>query len=114
MTVAFLAAVYAGAYSVVTSISVIALYFSYIIPVFLAWHARGGGRELARGPWNLGRYGWAVNAVAILWVAFISIVLSTPDDMRPGKTIAGFAVLLVLLYLLRERRRFKGPALGKG
>jgi hypothetical protein len=43
---------------------------------------------------------------------FISIVLSTPDNMRPGKTIAGFVVLLVLWYLLRERRRFKGPALG--
>jgi amino acid transporter len=112
VTVAFLAAVYAGAYSVVTSISVIALYFSYIIPVFLAWHARRAGKELSRGPWNLGGYGWAVNAVAILWVAFISIVLSTPDNMRPGKTIAGFAVLLVLLYVLRERRRFKGPALG--
>ncbi|HWX39753.1 MAG TPA: amino acid permease, partial [Blastocatellia bacterium] len=110
VVVAFMAAVYAGAYPVVTSISVIGLYFSYIIPVFLAWRARGRGNEPARGPWNLGRWGAAVNVIAIVWVVFISIVLSTPDNMRPGKTIAGFVVLLVLWYLLRERRRFKGPA----
>jgi amino acid transporter len=53
--VAFLAALYSGAYSVVTSISVIGLYFSYTIPVFLAHRnrvAKGAGQ---RGPWHLGR-----------------------------------------------------------
>jgi amino acid transporter len=103
---AFLAAVYSKAYPVVTSISVIGLYLSYVIPIYLAW--RSGRRE--RGPWHLGRYSKAVNLVAIVWVAFISIILSLPDDMRAGKAVAALSILLVVLYLARERKRFLGPA----
>jgi len=94
----------------VTSISVIGLYFSYIIPVYLAWRARGRGQSVPRGPWHLGRLGPAINAVAMLWVVFISIVLSIPDRMRAGKTIAAVTLLLGAWYLLGERHRFKGPA----
>jgi hypothetical protein len=51
-----------------------------------------------------------VNVVAILWVAFISVILSLPDNGRAGKTIAAVTVLLGLWYVLRERHRFAGPA----
>jgi len=106
---AFVAAVYSGAYSVVTSISVIGLYFSYVIPVFLGWRAERKGVSISKGPWHLGRYGSFVNLVAIVWVVFISLILSVPDEMRAGKTIAAFGVLLGLWYLISERKRFKGP-----
>ena len=109
VVVAFAAAVYSGAYSVVTSISVIALYFSYVIPVFLSWRAKRRGEPIERGPWHLGKYDSAINLIAILWVAFISVILSLPDGMRAGKTIAAFAALLGLWYLFGERRRFRGP-----
>jgi amino acid transporter len=112
VAVAFLAAVYSGAYSVVTSISVIGLYFSYIIPVFLALRAKRTAARLERGPWHLGRYGTAVNLIAVAWVAFISVILSLPDDVRAGKTIAAVTALLGLWYWFSERRRFKGPAWG--
>jgi amino acid transporter len=107
---AFLGAVYSGAYAVVTSISTIGLYISYIIPVYLSLRARGGAGEIERGPWHLGRYSAAINWVAVLWVIFLSVILSLPDEMRAGKSIAAVAVLLALWYGLRERRRFKGPA----
>jgi len=110
VAVAFVAAVYSGAYSVVTSISVIGLYFSYTIPVFLALRARLTKREDKRGPWNLGRYSSMVNVIAILWVAFISVILSVPDNGRAGKTIAAVTALLGIWYVLRERHRFTGPA----
>ena len=110
ITVAFVAAVYSGAYSVVTSISVIALYFSYTIPVLLALRARLANRGGERGPWHLGPYSTIINVIAILWVAFISVILSLPDDGRAGKTIAAVTVLLVLWYVFKERHRFSGPA----
>jgi amino acid transporter len=110
VVVAFLATISAGTYAVVTSISVIGLYFSYTIPVYLAWRARGRGKAVPRGPWHLGRFGPAINLVAMLWVAFISIVLSIPDGMRTGKTIAALTVLLGVWYLASERHRFRGPA----
>jgi amino acid transporter len=110
VSVAFLAALYSGAYSVVTSISVIGLYFSYTIPVFLALRNRLANGVGQRGPWHLGRYSSTVNLIAILWVVFISMVLSVPDNGRAGKSIAVVTVLLVLWYALRERHRFTGPA----
>jgi amino acid transporter len=110
VVIAFFATISAGTYAVVTSISVIGLYFSYIIPVYLAWRARGRGQDVPRGPWHLGRFGPAINLVAMLWVVFISFVLSIPDGMRAGKTIAAVTLLLAAWYLISERHRFKGPA----
>lgn len=107
---AFLAAIYSGAYAVVTSISTIGLYLSYIIPVWLAWRLRSRGGVIERGPWHLGRYSMAINFIAILWVIFLSIVLSIPDNQRTGKTLVAFTLLLTLWYLFSERKRFTGPA----
>jgi len=110
VVVAFVALIYSDAYSVVTSISVIGLYFSYIIPVFLKVRSQLSKREMARGPWSLGRYSLAINIVAILWVVFISVILSVPHNGRAGQRLHGVAVGLTLWYLLAERRRFTGPA----
>ena len=104
---AFLAAVYSGAYVVVTSISTIGLYLSYIIPVFLHVRAK---QKLTRGPWHLGNYSLVINVIAIAWVIFLSIVLSIPDNNRAGKTLIAVTLLLGLWYGLYERKRFAGPA----
>jgi amino acid transporter len=104
---AFLAAVYSGAYAVITSISTIGLYLSYIIPVFL--HVRSK-QKLTRGPWHLGNYSLAINVIAIAWVIFLSVILSLPDNMRAGKSMVAVLAVLGLWYALRERKRFVGPA----
>ena len=114
VVVAFLAAVYSGAYAVLTSISVICLYFSYVIPVFLARRNNGRKVDLMRGPWNLGRYSRAVNFIALLWVLFISIVLGVVDNMLPAKTVGGLVVILLIWYLAGERKRFIGPSWATG
>ncbi len=110
--VAFLTAVYSGAYAVVTSISTMGLYISYIIPVCLSLRARSAGRGIEPGPWRLGRYSVAVNVVAVIWVIFLCIVLSIPDEMRAGKTMVAVTLLLALWYALQARRQFPGPAWG--
>ena len=110
VSIAFLATVSSGTYAVVTSISVIGLYFSYIIPVVLGWRSRGTAREAPRGPWHLGRFGSSINLVAIVWVGFITVILSVPDHMRAGKTIAIVTAMLGAWYVAGERRRFTGPA----
>jgi len=94
---------------VVTSISVIGLYISYIVPVFLAWRARGSAKAVVRGPWHLGRCGPAINLAAMLWVVFITAILAIPDDMRAGKTVVVVAAALSAWYLFAERHRFQGP-----
>jgi amino acid transporter len=106
---AFLAALWSGAYSVVTSISVIGLYLSYTIPIYLALRSKWSGRGFEKGPWHLGRYGSLINLIAIVWVAFIGVILSLPENGRAGKAILGVLILLSIWYWLRERHRFKGP-----
>jgi amino acid transporter len=110
VVVAFVATLSSGTYAVVTSLSVIGLYVSYIIPVFLAWRTRGSLMEFGHGPWHLGRYGSVINVVAMIWVVFITVILAIPDDMRAGKTMAGLTLALGVWYLLAERHRFQGPA----
>jgi len=104
---AFAALVYSGAYSVVTSIGTIGLYFSYIIPVYLGLRARRAGSWAARGPWHLGGYSNAVNRLAILWTVFICVILVMPPNELAGRTMLGLTAILSAWYALSERRRFK-------
>jgi amino acid transporter len=106
---AFAAAIYSGAYEVVTSISVMCLYFAYITPVFLSWKNRRT-KPLDKGPWNLGRYSSTINLVAIIWTAFITTVVSLANDFKAGKTMVGLLLLLFAWYHFRERKRFAGPS----
>lgn len=103
---AFLTLVYSGGYAIVTAISTIGLYISYILPVWLHWRS---GSKLERGPWYLGKYSRVLNVVAILWVIFLCVILCLADA-RTWKSIATATSILTLWYALRERHRFKGPA----
>lgn len=95
---AFAAMVYSGAYSVVTSISVVGLYLSYIIPVYLGlrkkrlWLAR-------RGPWHLGGASNAINVLALIWTIGICAIMVMPPNTRAGWGIAAVMGVLLALHL---------------
>ncbi|HXI44062.1 MAG TPA: hypothetical protein VNH83_29025, partial [Bryobacteraceae bacterium] len=59
--------------------------------------------------WNLGRFGPAVNVIAIAYAVFICIVLVMPPNQRAGETLAGLLIALAALYAFVARRRYKGP-----
>jgi hypothetical protein len=83
---------------------------AYVIPVALGLRARLRGSQWpAAALWNLGKYGAAVNAVALVYTGFISVVLMMPPNELAGKTLAGVLVLLALIYVFEVRRRFQGP-----
>ncbi len=91
---------------VVTSLSTVTLYIAYVIPVILGIRNRAW---VAEAPWNLGRYGTLVNAVAIVYTIFICVVLVMPPNELAGKTIGGVLLILLLLWFGWVRRRFQGP-----
>jgi len=113
---AVLITVYAAAYTVVTSISTITLYLAYVIPIWLNWRNRRRGlgeyATRATAPWSLGRFGPAINAVAILWVIVISVVFALPPNELVLWTMLLLGVLIALYWTLSARRRFVGPAAG--
>ena len=109
VALAFLALVYGGAYSVVTSISVVGFYISYIIPVYRGWC--GKRRWIAkRGPWHLGGWSNAINMAALAWTVFICVIMVMPPNARAGYGIAAVMVLLYALKLAGGKHEVRKPA----
>lgn len=106
---AVLFCVYAAAFYVVTSISTIALYLAYVIPILLNLRNRVP-RELT--PWSLGRFGPAINIVAILWCAFITVVFMLPPNELVLWTMLLVAGGMALYWIVSARRSFAGPGAG--
>jgi amino acid transporter len=105
---AFVLALWSRAYSVIVSISTIGFYVSYGLPILLALYARRAGR-LTRGPWHVGRWSNAANLVAIVWIAFTSVLFVLPPNQLTGYTFAGALALLCIYYFAWARTHFAGP-----
>lgn len=110
-TVAFLA---------IVSVSVVAIYIAYVLPTF----TRLLSKDFKPGPWNLGRWSKPVGWIAVVWVAFISILFllpqTTPIRDKNGNIIwanvnyapivvIGVMLLLTIWWLTSQRKVFKGP-----
>ena len=104
------AMVWTKAVPIVTSLSTVALYLAYIIPVWLGLRARRAGSDWpSAAVWSLGRFGPAVNAIAVAFAAFICFVLIMPPNQLAGETLAGLLIALGVLYAAVARRRYHGP-----
>ncbi len=102
-----LVCVYAAAFYVVTSISTIALYLAYVIPIFLNLRnrLRGRGEHMTPllAPWSLGRWGTLVNAIAIAWCAVIAIIFMLPPNELVLWTMVAFALALAAYWQVWKR-----------
>ncbi|WP_051580476.1 amino acid permease [Pseudonocardia acaciae] len=102
------------AYAAVTSIAVIGLYIAYVIPSYLRLRAGAG---FTPGPWNLGRLGRPVAAVAVCWVMVISVLFMLPTSSPVTAETFNYTPLAVLAvlgfagiwWLVSARRWFTGP-----
>ena len=114
---AVLITLYAAAFTVVTSISTIALYLAYAIPIYLnSRNRRRGVGEYttpATAPWSLGRFGPALNAVALAWVAFISVIFALPPNELVLWTMLLLAIALAVYWVASAKARFVGPPRGE-
>ncbi|HEY3364349.1 MAG TPA: amino acid permease [Symbiobacteriaceae bacterium] len=111
VVVAFLFAVWADAYSVITSVSVVALYVSYLIPVALKliWQAKGQWKQEHFGPWNLGSWSPVVNVISMIWGVIVTILFVVPPNEKAGYAMGGSLVFLLIYWFAFEKNRFQGP-----
>ncbi len=109
-------------YYVGTSVGTTGLYIAFILPVILRYRQ---GDRFETGAWSLGRHYKWINPIAIVWVAFISVVFMLPTAPAgiPGNavgftwnaanyaplTIGGALILFGGWWLLSANRWFKGP-----
>lgn len=104
----------ATAYAAVTSIAVIGLYIAYVLPTLLRLFR---GDDFERGPWHLGKWSKPIGIVAVIWVAFITVLFMLPTVSpvtRLNFNYTPIAVLVVLGFAgiwwgVSARKWFKGP-----
>ena len=96
-----------GIVPIVTSLSTVALYLAYVIPIVLGYRARKKWAGMA--VWSLGKWGPLVNVVAIAYGAAACIILVMPPNELAGKTLAGVLLGLTAIYFGVVRRVFTGP-----
>jgi choline transport protein len=121
------------ALNAILSLSTIALYTSYIIPIMClismrlrvndkvytsrAGHAEISEERLVFGPWNLGKWGMAVNIYAVCYAVLLIPFMALPTRLpltADTMNYAGPIFLIVLLfasvdYMVRGRKVFVGP-----
>jgi amino acid transporter len=101
---------WSGAVPIVTSLSTVALYVAYIIPVIFAVRGRHQASSwVAEARWTVGRAGEIINLVAIAYTILIAVVLVMPPNQLAGKTLGGVVAILLLMYWLTVRHKFSGP-----
>jgi amino acid transporter len=112
---------YLVGYLVGTGIAVIGLYIAFILPVILRFRL---GDRFEHGAWSLGKHYKWVDLVAIIWVAFITLIFLLPpykssvpwadeftwEALNYAPILVGGAMLLFGgWYLLSAKKWFKGP-----
>ena len=101
------------AYVAVTSIAVIGLYIAYAIPIFLRQFAS----DFKNGPWQLGAWSAPIGWIAVIWVAFISVLFMLPTATPITASnfnytpvvVLGVLVIVTVWWLVSARFWFKGP-----
>lgn len=105
------------AFNAIISLATVALYVSYIIPIFCLVLKRFSSEKIAWGPWTLGRYGPAINIFALCYGVFICIFLPFPSqqpitsvNMNYAAPVFGFVMLVAIMdWFLRGKKFYNGP-----
>jgi hypothetical protein len=87
----------------------------YAIPIF--FRLINGSNTFKPGPVHLGRAGVPVAIIALLWVAFLTVLFVLPTAYPvthinlnyAGVTVAGVLVLSIGWWVLSARKWFDGP-----
>ena len=79
----------------VFNICAIALDWSYCIPIF----CKIVFRQFEPGPWNMGKWGYAVNVWACLWTLFVSIIFLFPTAMPVTANTMNYAIIFMAFIL---------------
>ncbi|KAF8555243.1 amino acid transporter [Imleria badia] len=97
------------------SASVIGLYISYVTPIYL--RITSGNDKFKPGPFHLGRWSRLIGATAVIWVAFMVVMLLFPWTQAPSPQTMNYAVVIVLTiflfasssWIFSARHWFTGP-----
>lgn len=104
------------AFSAMVSACIFFLQTSCVIPQAILVY-RGRNKVLPARHFDLGRFGYAVNITAVLWVLFLDVLYCFPTSLPATSTnmsyvsvvAAGLILFVVGLWFTTKRGVFKGP-----
>lgn len=100
-------------YVIVVNSTLVFLFLSFTIPLVAAMLNFGGPKWPNPGPWAMSAGVYKlVTVLAVVGMAVILFIAVAPPNERVLYVVAGFVALAVVLWVLVENRRFKGPPVG--
>lgn len=109
------------AFNAILSMSILGMYASYVVPIaFMLIYGRAPSphRTLRFGPFRLGKWGVAVNVIALAWGVlamlfsmFPSYQPVTPQNMNYSSAVmAGWISVGAAYFYVFQRRSYEGPS----
>ncbi|ATZ57572.1 Bctpo5 [Botrytis cinerea B05.10] len=104
-----------SAFNAFTGVATICLSVSYGIPILV--NLIRGRQAVKHASFSLGRFGFAINAVTVVWITLAIILFCmptaipvTPSTMNYASVVfVFFASISLLWYVIRGRKEFSGP-----
>ncbi|EEQ84987.1 hypothetical protein RJZ56_006695 [Blastomyces dermatitidis] len=104
-----------AAFNSFTGVATICLSASYGVPILVS--VVRGRQKVRNAPFSLGRFGYAINMVAVSWITLaialfcmpISLPVTASTMNYASVVFAGFATISVFWYFVRARKEFTGP-----
>jgi len=105
------------AFNAMTSLSLIAQYTSYVLPISLMVRRRIEKRPLPYGPFRLGQWGILINIVSILYTVLLLVFMVLPPyqpvtakNMNYAAVVFGaLLALCAIMWAVHGRRVYTGP-----
>ncbi len=100
--------VYARLYEIISATAAIFLYLSYVLPTALGfWAYRRSWVRM--GPWDLGPWYRPLALVSVLGTGLLFAIGIQPPYEKVLPTTVGTALVLLVVWMVWERKRFPGP-----
>ncbi|KAH7928008.1 amino acid transporter [Leucogyrophana mollusca] len=104
-----------AAFNAFVGVAVMCLGASYAMPVAIS--LANGRRDMEDAPFNLGKWGGVINAIAVLWIIFAIVLFSMPAvipvtqvSMNYASVVfVGFGVISAVWYMINGRHHYTGP-----
>jgi amino acid transporter len=107
-----IATLYGNAFVVLSTGCAVFLYISYMMPVAAGLRAEMNGTWTTKGPFHLGAASKIVAVLAIIGCALLIFVGVQPPNEKVGYLIVAMLVVMAIIWVAFEARRFRGPPIG--
>lgn len=107
------------AFNIIVSLSLLALMSTYSLSIGCVLLRRIQGPALPPARWSLGRWGFPINMLAVVYSAFIVLMSCFPSEAAPALEDANWAPLIwvavillsLVAYLFHGRKHFTPPVM---